>query len=387
MIKEIGENMRTFLVLFSFLVTLICLNLRQSLAQQPPVTSPATQPTLPPTFTPSTPPPAGGSASPGNPSTTPTSNVSPTGKYYEYQSFCRAPLELKSPYNEAQFNKKLEEVKATFAAKKTFATLEPIIDLLLGENKIREARAIATENKTLITPNQDAVLQARILYAEKRYRDAIAILSQPDLQADIPMLIEFSKSYRKLENYFEAKTALQDAMKLDNKSGNQFLLDICILDTEDSDHAAVELDCGKIVRQNPKDYLALIYLGISHRERENYKEAQKYFEKSAQIQKSEFAMSCLGELFYLQKNLGKAIEAFKAAAAIEPRSGRAQMGAAKSLYEMLRYDEALPYFINACKLDRAATVKLREALQPLEAAKNKAANAYYQGAQQCMSSK
>lgn len=321
---------------------------------------------------------------PGTPVPAPIS-ATVVGKYYEYQSYCRQPLEFKSPLSEAEFQMALEPFKTTFNAKKTFANFEPLIDFLINEDRTLDARSMVIENKSLLTPPQDKALQARILTAQRKYRDAISMLDTvtDEGKNDLLVLAEYSRAYRYIGNLFEAKSALQDAMKIDKKQANKYLLDLCILEVEDSNHGEVDIVCPKVIKAFPKDFLALVYLGISQRERLNYKDAQKQFERSAKIEKNEFALSCLGEVFYLQKNYGKAIEAFKSATAVEPKSGRAQLGAAQSLYQLLRYEEALPFFIKACQLDKSSVNRFREAHQPLEAAKMKASTAYYKGMLQC----
>lgn len=374
--------MRRFLLVFSIGFCLICINLAQAQTPQAPQATPPTQVTVP-TFNPGNPQGVGqpvGNGSSGNAATAPTS-----GKYYEYQSYCRQPLEFKNPLSDAEFAMAIEPFKTTFNSKKTFANFEPMIDFLISEGRTKEARNLITENKSLLTNAQDKALQARVLTAEKRYRDSINTLaSVPDEEKNqIIVLIEYSRAYRKIGNLFEAKSALQDAMKIDKKNTTRYLLDLCILETEDSNHGEVDQICPRVIKAFPKDYVALVYLGISQRERLNYKDAQKHFERSAQIEKNEFAYSCLGETFYLQKNYGKAIEAFKAATEVEPKSGRAQLGAAQSLFQLLRYEEALPYFIKACQLDKSSATRFREAHQPLEAAKMKVSTAYYNGIQQC----
>lgn len=352
-------------------------------AQTPPPAQPPAQVTVP-SFNPGNPQGAaqGIQNGSGRPATT---SVPVSGKYYEYQSYCRSPLEFKSLLSDSEFQMALEPFKTTFNAKKTFANFEPMVDFLINEGHTKEARSLVIENKTLLTVPQDKALQARILTADRKYRDAVAILDTvtDDGKNDLMVLTEYSRVYRKIGNLFEAKSALQDAMKLDKKNVNKYLLDLCILETEDSNHGEVDIVCPRVIKAFPKDNLALIYLGISQRERLNYKDAQKQFEKSAQFEKNEFALTCLGEVFYLQKNYGKAIESFKAATVVEPKSGRAQLGAAQSLYQLLRYEEALPYFIKACQLDKSSAVRFREAQAPLEAAKMKASTAYYQGIQQC----
>lgn len=373
--------MRRFLLVFSICICLICINLAQAQTTTQP--QPPAQVTVP-SFNPGN---TQGAAQPvQNGSGRPAITSAPvSGKYYEYQSYCRTPLEFKSLLSDSEFQMALEPFKTTFNAKKTFANFEPMIDFLINEGRTKEARSMVIENKTLLTVPQDKALQARILTADRKYRDALSVLDTvtDDGKNDLMILTEYSRVYRKLGNLFEAKSALQDAMKIDKKNVTKYLLDLCILETEDSNHGEVDIVCPRVIKAFPKDNLALIYLGISQRERMNYKDAQKQFEKSAQMEKNEFALTCLGEVFYLQKNYGKAIEAFKGATEAEPKSGRAQLGAAQSLYQLLRYEEALPYFIKACQLDRSSAVRFREAQAPLEAAKMKASTAYYNGIQKC----
>ena len=376
--------MRRFLLVFSMGICLICINMAQ--AQNTPASpSPNTpvQVTVP-SFNPGNPQGVQQPVQNGNSGAAAIAQPT-TGKYYEYLSYCRQPLEFKSTLPDADFEMAFAPMKSTFEAKKTFANLEAMVDFLITESRTKQARSTVIESKSAITVAQDKALQARILTAEGKYRDAVVMLDGvPDENKnDLLVLVEYSHAYRKMNNLFEAKSALQDAIKLDKKNTNKYLLDLCVLETEDSNHSEVDRVCPRVAKAFPKDNLALIYMGISQRERMNYKEAQKLFERSSQIEKNEFSLTCLGEVFYLQKNFGKAIEAFKSAGAVEPKSGRAQLGAAQSLYQMLRYDEALPYYIKACQLDKSSASRFREAQQPLEAAKLKVSTAYYNGIQQC----
>lgn len=371
--------MRRFLFCFYFIICFFCFKLVQAQVQQPP-----TSVTVP-SFNPSSPQGVTQPVQNGTSGLAATTSATTSGKYYEYQSYCRAPLEFKVSLSESEFAAALEPFKTTFNSKKTFSNFEPMIDFLITEGRTREARSMLNENKSLLTVPQDKALLARILISEKKYREAITTLDSAadNNKNDLMILIEYSRAYRKLNNLFEAKSALQDAMKIDRKNSSKYILDLCILETEDSNHGEVDVICPKVIKMFPKDATAYTYLGISHRERLNYKEAQKDFEKAGQLEKSEFALSCLGELFYLQKNYGKAVEAFKSASAAEPRSGRAMLGIAQSLYQLLRYEEALPYFVKSCQLDRSSATRFREAQQPLEAAKMKISTAYYNGIQQC----
>ena len=377
--------MRRFLLVFSMGICLICINMAQ--AQNTPASPSPNAPVqvTVPSFNPGNPQGVQQPVQNGNSGQPARPQQVTTGKYYEYLSYCRQPLEFKTTLPDADFEMAFAPMKSTFEAKKTFANLEAMVDFLITESRTKLARSTVIESKSVVTVAQDKALQARILIAEARYRDAVVMLDGvPDENKnDLLVLVEYSRAYRKMNNLFEAKSALQDAMKRDKKNANKYLLDLCILETEDSNHAEVDGVCPRATKAFPKDNLPLIYMGISQRERMNYKEAQKLFERSSQIERDEFSLTCLGEVFFLQKNFGKAIEAFKAAGAAEPKSGRAQLGAAQSLYQMLRYDEALPYYIKACQLDKSSSSFFREAQQPLEAAKLKVSTAYYNGIQQC----
>lgn len=388
MINKNGEKMRQNLAFFYVCLYFICINLVQAQTSSQP-TNQTVAPSQPVQFqnTPSSTP-----VIPSNIAQPPTaagSTASPTavtGKYYEYQSFCRQPLEFKNYLPNVEFEKQFNNLKQIFLDQKTFANFESVINFLIQENRLAEAKALATDQKSWLNLTQDKVIQARIFSAEKKYTDAIRALNAvgDDDRNNISVLLQYSLAYRKKNNLYEAKTALQDAMKQDSKNATKYLLDLCILEAEDANHGEVDVVCPRVSKHFPKDYVSLIYLGISQRDRQNHKEAQKYFERSIQIEKSEFAYTCLGEVFILQKNYGKAIEAFKEATVIEPRSGRAQLGAAQSLYQLLRYEEAVPYFAKSCQLDRTTTLRFKEALQPLETAKLKVASTYYQEIQKCM---
>ncbi len=265
-----------------------------------------------------------------------------TGKYYEYQSICRSPK-----------------------------TEDPLV--------------LETEDKK--------VSEALDLIKKTRYREAIGQLEKilETKSENIDALYAISYAYKKYNNLYEAKSALQDIIKLErlkkkklNLIQKKYLIDLCALEVQDSNHNDAEDTCKVVIKTLPEEILPLIYLSVSYREQEKYKEALELLEKSLKIKKSEFALTCRAEIYQLQKKSVNAIKAYDESIAIDAESARAYLGKAQIQYDLEKYDEALGSFIMACKLDKTYSFHFRKAQAELEKTKNPISEKYYASIKQCL---
>ncbi len=265
-----------------------------------------------------------------------------TGKYYEYQSICRNPK-----------------------------TEEPF-DLKTTDKKINEALDLIQKSK---------------------YRDAITLLAKilETNNENIDALYVISHAYKKYSNLYEAKSALQDIIKIERIKtkklsliNKKYLIDLCVLEVHDSNHNDADDTCKLVIKTLPEEILPLIYLAVSYREQEKYKEALGLLERSLKIKKSEFALTCRAEIYHLQKKPTDAIKAFDASIAIDPASARAHLGKAMIQYELEKYSEALESFTKACDLDKSYAFQFRKAQAELDKLKNPISEKYYASIKQCL---
>ena len=265
-----------------------------------------------------------------------------TGKYYEHQSICRNPQN------------------------------EEFIDLKTDDKKISEA-----------------LEQIKKL----RYREAIELLEKvlKDQPENVDALYAISYAFKKYANLYEAKSALQDIIKIERlkykKLGavnKKYLIDLCALEVQDSNHNDAEDTCKVVIKNLPEEIFPLIYLSVSYREQEKYSEALELLERSLKIKRSEFALTCRAEIYHLQKKSLEAIKAYDEAIALDTGSARAHLGKAAIQYNLEKYDEALSSFVTACKLDKTYAFQFRKAQSELEKSKNPISNKYYTSIKQCL---
>jgi len=312
-----------------------------------------------------------------------------SGKYFEYQSICRSEIPTVQGESEKFSVEKEKQLTSEYKKTNTITNFQNIFNYYLDYEKINEAKNFLNIEKKTLTNSQYVFFIASILIKESRYYEAISTINNElkDFPADQPLLDLISKCYKKIGNLYEAKAALQDLIKLDKKNHSKYLLELCILETLDSNHGDAEIICNKVTKIQPDNEIPLIYLGISSRERLNYDQAINYFKLANKIKQTEFGTTCLAEVFALQKNFKEAAEIFKSSTQLESKSGRAFAGVANSYFKLKQYDEALPYYVEACRLDKKTSALMKESYKELNQIKNKLAEKYFSEIQKCNQNK
>lgn len=370
---------------------LVCLNLSQAQTINLPPGTGAPPISITPSTPSTTPVIPGAIASPAVaiPSSGDPSKV-PVKKYYEFKSICVKEEEISPPLSATVKEKRLALIqnkleKAT-AAKNT-EQIQQIKALLIREYMKQDH----------FTKAQELFLREGIQLSET---DRMLIATDIDLYKDLPKLAKNNlnkylethpKDYLSLEKladvyivlgyYSDAMMAYEDLQKLNPRKS--YAENLCQSATLNADHANVSKYCHQLQTKDPKNIKADIYIGISFRDQEKYKEAIKSFEKSLKIKPTEYASTCLAESFYLNKEFAKAIEQFEASVKIKPESKRARLGLANTYIKQNLFKEALEQFKESCRLGLQPLIEMSAAANTLKNQKSDLANLYFDEMQKC----
>lgn len=288
-------------------------------------------------------------------------------KYAEYQSICRT-----NNYDiENEYSRLLRSDEK----------MDPIREMI-NSRKLNEAEKFALTNRTNL--GELNYTQAMILvYALKRnFIQAFSVIdnSTEAIKNDPSIKRLTALTYEQQGNFLEARILLQDLFKVSKNA--ELIEDLCRLSSLDSQHRDAEVSCNLGAKKLTNNFVIPIWLGISYREREMYKEAKVEFEKSLGIRTSEFALVCLAEIENLKKRKQESIEYFNKAIQFNSQSTRAHLGLANLLFELRRFDEALTHYKSACTYGKEK-VDFRKAAKELLTQKSPMTEPYFQMIQKC----
>lgn len=297
-----------------------------------------------------------------------TLEPSKAGKYSEYQSYCRS-----NNYDPGfEYSRYLSDDPVVKDIKK-----------MIDEKKYFDAeKYILAHRQTL--GEQNYYQSIILVYGLKRnFVEAFSWIDRvgSEYKNDFSIKRLAAVVYELQNNFMEAKIMVQDLYKATKNTA--VLEDLCRLNTLDSQHKDAEVSCDTARRKLPSNFLVPIWLGISYREREMYKEAKLEFENSLKIRPSEFALTCLAEIESIRKNKNEALNYFNKAIEFNPKSMRAQLGTAKLYFEQNKFDKALEHFISSCNLGVKDRIDFRKAYKELTIQKNPIAEKYISAIQNC----
>lgn len=360
------------------IISLTCLNLSHAqdgvaptIAPLPPIPQDLQNVTNSITPLPSAPGSSPGSgAVPGtDPGTTTPKPAEPApGKFAEFQSICREnsfdqvkdlPAELK------QKRIDLLQKKMTSAPNEEIRYSLRLMRELIEQDEPMKAKEIADRLKEKKLDDFDAeYASAMSEYALKNLNSANKTLVKLAMEQpkNVELLTLLANVFRDLGNYYEASTIYEDLNKFTN---NRYLVQLCELAVIDAFTAEAEGVCQKARTKFPNDPMPLVYLGVTYRERGNLKQAQKHFEDSLNIKKTEMAYSCLGEVMDMRKSTEKAAWFYRRAITLRPTSTRAHLGLAWLQIKEKEYARAHETFKEACKLDDKVSNEVRRAFKEL----------------------
>lgn len=316
-------------------------------------------------------------------------------KVYEYTPYCVDDI-----YNDAVLmtpelkSKRLDLIKNKLIKAKDSennleikSTLKIYLDELYKQKKFKDLVAAYNEYQMSLDDEYKVYGSTLIEMSKNNFNAANKILNAY-IEKNPKSIILLEKFYDVLmqqKNYIEAHLTLDDLSKINSKK--DYLEELCKTATAQSEHADVRRYCLKLKTKYPKNEKASIYLGISERDQENHKKAIDYFIEATKINATEFAYTCLGETYTLNKQTDLAINAFNESLKLAPESKRAQLGLALSYIEKKQYDKALPHFEKACELGEKPLKEFTTILKTLKDTKNVLHENYFLLVQNCQRTK
>ncbi len=319
------------------------------------------------------------------PIASPNGQTTPPAKYAEYQSYCRQnDFDERSVFTNEQKKRRIDLIEKKIVANSTdTAAMNALIKEFIAAKDYKRAEDVFKKYSENLSAEDQIIWTSEFSVQKKLSASAISklekfIIENPTANRALIKLAQIKKT---LQFYSEAADIYIDLQNKNKKS--DYSIELCEIYTLDSHHKDAEVNCLQAAKKNPANHLPEIYLGISHRERENFKEAQLNFENSLKKQKSEFALTCLGELHFLKKERQKTIEYLNQAIELNRASYRAQLGLALAEFEDKKYDAALVNFKEACALGQKDTLEMRKSHKILEERKSPLAKNYYDEIQKC----
>ena len=308
------------------------------------------------------------------------------GKYQEYQSLCRLneydiikfyPPEIKKR-RIALLKEKIAgagdgAVKLKFRLIKEYidqdeaALIKPVVDSLKKEK---------------LSISDNAYLNSMVFFAERNYPAAIELLNQmlTEDKKNAEVLQFLAEVYMLVENYYEASTIFEDLNKI---SGNSYLVQLCETSVLNSLNAEAEKICLDASSKFPENPFAVIYKGISHREREESRRAIFAFQKSVGIKPTEMGYVCLAEAFFMKGSLAEAAENFQNALNVVSKSVRAMLGLAWTNLKLRNYPGSISAFKKACLVNSKYEAEIRKAVKQLADNKSTEIKLFMNAAESC----
>ena len=254
--------------------------------------------------------------------------------------------------------KGLLQLARAYAARKDFANQVIVLESVANETE-GDYYALTLLGDALMgrAEGQDAGGRAKDREAAAgAYRDAIAANKGYRLAYD-----GLLNALEKLEDHFEERSVLNDVLKRFGPSA-PYLSALCRLySIESFIDKALEV-CRQAIESDAKIPDNHVYLGLSMREKEEPRQAEKILTTAAKrFQNSEFAQWAAGQLTYEAKNYAASHAFYFRGTRADPNSARCWLGAGKASLENNEPKDALEEFVRACELDRQTLPEYKKA--------------------------
>lgn len=309
-----------------------------------------------------------------------------SGKYEEYQSICRLNEYDRVRYFSDDLKKKradlLKEKVNNAGAEATKFTLR-LIKELIDQDDLKEAQVhIESMKSKKLSTFDNSYLNALVSLSTGNYALARTTLSKlvEENPKSLDALRLLAEVFSELGNYYEASAIYED---LNATYKNAYLIEHCEALILNSLNADGEKVCMKAANKFPDNPLPQIYIGISHREREDYKQALVAFKRALKIKPTEMGSTCLAEQYFIKEDFKNAVEHFKTSSNINPESIRAQLGLAWTQLKLKQFNESLVAFKKVCQINSRYESELRRAFKELSADKIPDAKKFIQAAESC----
>lgn len=324
-----------------------------------------------------------GSVDPNAPTVNPQA---PNGKYEEYQSICRVNEYDKVRYFSADLKKKRTDLlkeRVNSAGDESVKMTLRLIKELIDQDETKEAQFyINSLKQKKLSTFENTYLNALVSLSSGNYSNARVTLSKlvEENPKNVDALRLLAEVFAELSNYYEASAIYED---LNATYKNAYLVEQCETLVLNSLNADGEKVCLKAAKKFPSNPIPQIYIGISHREREDFKKALAAFKKAVKIKPTEMGATCLAEQYFIKEDFSSAVEHFKTSAELNPESIRAQLGLAWTQLKLKQYAESLSAFKKVCQINGKYESELRRAFKSLSDDKIPDAKKFIQAAESC----
>jgi tetratricopeptide (TPR) repeat protein len=129
--------------------------------------------------------------------------------------------------------------------------------------------------------------------------------------------------------------------------------------------------CRRAIAADPKNPENYVFLTYALRDTDQKPQAFTTISSAAsRFPASESVQILAGQMKADEKSFGEAYRFYDQAVKANASSARAQVGFAKSAFELQKHGEAIDAFVKACKLDRKTTLDFRQAATTLKKSKD-----------------
>lgn len=188
----------------------------------------------------------------------------------------------------------------------------------------------------------------------KKYDEAIAAYRESiNLNARYEAAYEgLALAYEKMKDANEARASYERLIKVFGAKPN-YLTRLCQLYVNDGFLGDAIYICSNAIGKSPENPVNHLNLAKAYRDQDQAEKAKGVIVKAAsRFPASEPVQSLAGQVQFDRKDMTKAAQHFELAVKADPKSAAAHLGYAQALFELQKFDQALPAFLQACKLDR-----------------------------------
>ena len=203
--------------------------------------------------------------------------------------------------------------------------------------------------------------QEKLSEAVEQYRKITKI--QPENEKAYFGLLEI---FKKQKNQYESQVVVKDMIKRFGKKP-KYVNELCRIYTEEAYLQEAIKTCKQAIMGDPKLADNHANLAQSYKDKGELQTAEQILKTATRrFKKSERIYSMAGEFYFEQKNIRVANRFYSQAVLIDRNSLRAQIGMARSSFQLEKYEQALMGFENACKLDNKNSIRyFKEAVTKL----------------------
>lgn len=273
-------------------------------------------------------------------------------KFYKLKNYQKT-IELLDPYSTELKKIELSLLAAAFKNLKDYKSESRILNLLLASNP--------NDINILLRLGKSYVAQEKFSEAVEQYRNATKV--QPENEKAYFGILEIFKEQK---NQYESQVIVKDMIK---RFGSKpiYLSELCRIYTEEAYLEEAINSCKQALIKDPKNAENHANLAQCYRDKGDFNMAEKILKTASQkFKNSERIYSMTGDFYFDQKNMSVANRYYSQAVLMNRESLAAQLGMARTSFQLGKYEQALMGFENACKVDNKDSIKhFKEAVTKL----------------------